>query len=109
MSRADVSRLAVASIFCVALVLPVIPAQAQTYSVLYDVPGGTGMIQNPAAGAMAQGRDGNLYTTSEYGGTDYGTLFKITPAGAVTLVNDSITGFIMSGVTLGTDGNFYGT
>jgi uncharacterized repeat protein (TIGR03803 family) len=109
MSRADVSRLAVASIFCVALVLPVIPAQAQTYSVLYDAPGSPG-IQNPDAQAIAQGRDGNLYTTSIYGGTDYGTLFKFTPSGTATIVNDTTVGyFVASGVTLGTDGNFYGT
>src|SRR5438094_27493 len=89
----------------------VVPAQAQTYTKLYDAPGLPG-IQDPNGRATAQGRDGNLYTTSEYGGTNpaggYGTLFSLTPSGTVTLVASP--GFFpQSGVTLGTDGNFYGT
>jgi hypothetical protein len=36
-----------------------IPAQAQTYTVLYDAPGAPG-IGNPNGRATAQGRDGNL-------------------------------------------------
>src|SRR5436190_1814412 len=89
----------------------VVPAQAQTYTVLYDAPGTPG-IGNPNGRATAQGRDGNLYTTSETGGTNpggaYGTLFSVTPSGTVTLVA-SPGYFVLSGVTLGTDGNFYGT
>ncbi len=109
MSRVDVSRLAVASIFCMTLALAAIPAQAQTYTVLYDNPGAPG-VGNPSAQAIAQGRDGDLYTTSTYGGTDYGTFFKFTPSGTVTVENDTGIGyFVASGVTLGTDGNFYGT
>jgi len=64
-------------------------------------------------GFMVQGRDGNLYTTSNYGGTDgAGTVFKATPAGQVTVLYsfDGLTGAAPSGgLTLGTDGNFYGS
>ena len=64
-------------------------------------------------GFVVQGRDGNLYSTSNDGGTDNaGTVFKITPAGQVTVLYsfDGVTGaFPSSGLTLGSDGNFYGT
>jgi uncharacterized repeat protein (TIGR03803 family) len=108
------SRFVPASISLVALLAftlagAALPAQAQTYTKLYDVPGGSG-ISNPDSMAVAQGRDGDMYATSPYGGTDYGTLFKFTPSGTVSIVNDSPIGyFVVSGVTLGTDGNLYGT
>jgi hypothetical protein len=98
----------VAAMVTLTLAGAAIPVQAQTYTVLYDAPGAPG-ISNPTAQAIALGRDGNLYTTSPYGGIDYGTLFKIRPSGTVTVVNNTIIGFPASGVTLGTDGNFYGT
>ena len=64
-------------------------------------------------GFVAQGRDGNLYSTSNDGGTDNaGTVFKVTPAGHVTVLYsfDGVTGaFPSGGLTLGSDGNFYGT
>ncbi len=64
-------------------------------------------------GFIVQGRDGNLYSTSNDGGTsNAGTVFKITPAGQVSVLYsfDGVTGaFPSSGLTLGTDGNFYGT
>jgi uncharacterized repeat protein (TIGR03803 family) len=64
-------------------------------------------------GFLVQGRDGNLYSTSNDGGTDNaGTVFKVTPAGQVSVLYsfDGVTGaFPSSGLTLGTDGNFYGT
>jgi uncharacterized repeat protein (TIGR03803 family) len=91
------------------LAVAAVPAHAQTYTVLYDAPGTPPGISLPTAQAIAQGRDGNLYTTSPSGGTFYGTSFKIAPLGTVTVVNDAITGSPYSGVTLGTDGNFYGT
>ena len=64
-------------------------------------------------GSVVQGRDGSLYSTSNDGGTDNaGTVFKITPAGQVSVLYsfDGVTGALpSSGLTLGTDGNFYGT
>src|SRR5262249_847285 len=64
-------------------------------------------------GIIAQGRDGNLYSTTSNGGTAVsGDIFRITPAGSVTGTHnfDGIMECLpLSGLTLGTDGNFYGT
>ena len=92
-----------------ALAVPANPEAlpAATYTKLYDAPGAPG-IQYLNGRATAQGRDGNLYTTSQFGGTNNGTFFGVTPSGTVTVVaNPSF--YPQSGVTLGTDGNFYGT
>ena len=63
------------------------------------------------SGAMIQGLDGNLYsTTSGIPGHRNlkGLVFRITPAGALTTVH-ALPGFSVSGLALGTDGTFYGT
>lgn len=88
-------------------------AQAQTYSVLYNF--GTystdaSTPKNP--GALAQGRDGNLYGTTLSGGTtNQGAVYRITPAGALSVLYnfDGTHGSAPSGgLILGTDGNLYG-
>jgi len=91
-------------------------AKAQTFSVLYNF----GSVQwdpaNPSwGGLVAQGRDGNLYSTTPSGGAPGGgSVFKIAPSGNVT----SLFGFggsnedgwaPYSGVTLASDGNLYGS
>jgi uncharacterized repeat protein (TIGR03803 family) len=88
-------------------------AHAQ-FSVLYNFGSMSSDPYNPTySGIIAQGRDGNLYTSATSGGTiDEGAAFKITPSGAVTLLYsfsgpDGAEPF--GGLTLGTDGNFYGT
>ena len=67
---------------------------------------------NPYAGVV-QGVDGNFYGTSLNGGSQqYGTLFKLTPAGALSVLHsftngpDGVTPF--AGLIQATDGNFYG-
>lgn len=62
-------------------------------------------------GGVIQASDGNFYGTTAGGGTNnYGTVFKITPAGKLTtLVSFDSVGFAGTGVVEGTDGNFYGT
>jgi uncharacterized repeat protein (TIGR03803 family) len=72
----------------------------------------------PKAG-LVQGTDGNLYGTTESGGNPGGgTVFKITPSGALTvLYNFCSKGRDpcpdgeepVAGLVEGTDGNFYGT
>src|SRR5207247_2312456 len=69
---------------------------------------------NPIAG-LIQGSDGNFYGTTTLGGLFYqGTLFRITPAGAVTILH-SFSGLLgdgsvpMGGVVQAADGNLYGT
>jgi len=66
----------------------------------------------PQAGLL-QGKDGNFYGTTSEGGTgDYGTVFRITPAGTLTTLA-SFTGnngaHPYAALTLANDGNFYGT
>jgi uncharacterized repeat protein (TIGR03803 family) len=88
--------------------------QAQTYSVLYNFSPGTksGDPSNPT-GQIAQGRDGNLWSTTYTGGSfSDGAAFDVTPAGTMSKIfNFNTPGGTApySGLTLGTDGNFYGT
>jgi len=92
--------------------------QAQTYTVMYNFPS-LGNGANPTnPGIISQGRDGDLYSTTldGCGGFNlFGEVFKISSAGKykVVLCLDnsaySTLGGPYSGVTLGSDGNFYGT
>src|ERR1035437_3994972 len=94
-------------------------AHAQTYSVLYNLASHTGDPWYPQwIGLFAQGRDGNLYSTSQAGdllnGQKYGTVLQLTPAGNVTVLHsftgqNAQGGFPNGGLTLGTDGSLYGT
>src|ERR1700690_2150559 len=110
----------VATFVLAMLVLPLaetaIPAQAQSYKVVYTF--GTNGASDPVIPGsgpdfIAQGRDGNLYSTSWAGGTDdRGAVFKITPSGTETLLASFVftNGLVpLGGLTLGTDGNLYGT
>jgi uncharacterized repeat protein (TIGR03803 family) len=108
-----------AAVLAVALATGV--AHTQTISVLYNFADtGVGPSGFYSPGVLAQGQDGNVYTTSFAGGPsgespEAGTFFNMTPAGNLdliyTFINDgSLTGCDPeSGVTLGTDGNYYGT
>ena len=93
----------VAAVVVLALAGAAIPAQAQTPTTLYDFPGGNTGFNDPEAWATAQGRDGNLYSTSISG-----ALFQATPSGTVNIFANIGYG-VISGATLGTDGSFYGT
>jgi uncharacterized repeat protein (TIGR03803 family) len=96
------------------LVLAASFAQAQTYTVLYNF-GNTGRGPNDPhySGIIAQSRGGNFYSTAPDTWTNgQGTAFKMTPAGALTVLH-SFNGadglHTQSGLTLGTDLYYYGT
>jgi uncharacterized repeat protein (TIGR03803 family) len=63
---------------------------------------------------LVQGTDGNFYGTASYGGrNNVGTVFKISADGALTnlysFTGESDGAYPQAGLTLGSDGNFYGT
>lgn len=62
-------------------------------------------------GRLLQGTDGNFYGTTSVGGASgYGTIFRIDPAGDLTVLQSFPANTrVITGVTLGTDGNLYGT
>jgi len=90
---------------------------AGTFTTLHVFDGADGAY--PFA-ALVQGGDGNFYgSTFQGGGTNlmppaaaYGSVFKITPAGALTTLH-SFTGpdgaYLSGQLLQGSDGNFYGT
>ncbi len=106
-------------------VFRVTPAGAET--VLYSFTGSTGNNGPPdgeqPTAALVQGPDGNFYGTTNAGGANqYGTAFKLTPAGTETWVysfsgdnglfngTNAVDGAQPQiGLTQGNDGNFYGT
>ncbi len=81
------------------------PAGVLTTLVSFDGPNGA----NPEA-ALIQGSDGNYYGTTVYGGlyTNGGTLFKISPAGVFTTM-DNDAACPAAALVQGSDGNYYGT
>jgi len=88
---------------------------AGTLTTLYSFCSQTGCTDGsePWAG-LVQGTDGNFYGTTAGGGVkgNYGTVFKITPAGTLTTLHsfDGTDGSsIYAGLVQATDGNFYGT
>jgi uncharacterized repeat protein (TIGR03803 family) len=102
----------VAAMVVLTLTGTTIPAQAQTYKVLYQFPINGPEPQWPG-GPLTQGRNGDLYGWSYEGGVNNdGSLWKTTPSGSVSVLY-SFTATngpdCQNGMTLGTDGNFYGT
>src|ERR1700675_2025643 len=85
-------------------------APAQTPVTLYNFNLANGNVGAPKPFDIAvQGRDGNLYSTTNTGGTGNGGVYVVTPAGTEKLLHNLPTGsYCNSGLTLGSDGNFYG-
>jgi uncharacterized repeat protein (TIGR03803 family) len=110
-----IRQIQVLTLLVVTLAVSAATLHAQTYTDLYNFGSKSGDPTDPAwVGLFAQGRDGNLYSTTQTGGTiNCGTAFQLTPAGKVTplysFMNKSDGCFPNSGLTLGTDGSFYGT
>src|SRR5579872_4011665 len=87
-------------------------ARARKFSLLYSF-GARQTFPEQPAGLIAQGRDGELYSTTPKGGINLmGTVFKINRNGKLTVLYnfDGAHGSRpYGGLVLGTDGNFYGT
>ena len=106
------TRIAVVLLFISSLV------HAQTYTVLSIYPETSSNDTGVLAQILAQGRDANLYSTIATGGAhnDSGSAYQMTTAGQLTTIynfcslspcTDGANPF--GGLTLGFDGNFYGT
>ena len=86
---------------------------AQTYTDLHEFNCAVEGCSPTYPEILAQGRDGNLYGTTDSGGTSgMGTVFMITTSGTLTTLHNfsGLDGQNPDGgLVLGTDGNFYGT
>ena len=90
-----------------------IASQAQTFTTLHTFEMTDGAYPY---GALVQGLDGNFYGTTWEGAREIcwggcGAIFKITPAGTFTTVHEFVGtdgSWPQSGLTLATNGNFYG-
>jgi len=102
---------------CVVCAATAIALPAQTFTTLHSFDGTDGAN---SSGAFVQGLDGNLYGTTGDGGVGVilggGTVFKITPTGALTTLYNfcSETNCTdgegpAAGLALAADGKFYGT
>jgi uncharacterized repeat protein (TIGR03803 family) len=98
--------------FAILLLLPLAatrPAQAQTYSVLYNLMGGE-LGGYPAYGTLVQDAAGNLYgTTTSGGSSNCGTVFMLVPTGSQSVLHSftcqgdggyPYSGLVLSGNTL---------
>ncbi len=88
---------------------------AQTYKVLYNYGNVSCDPKFPSnSGIISQGRDGELYSTTPTGGcNNNGAAFKMSTSGTMTLLHSFKNGVDgigqQSGLTLGTNGTFWGT
>jgi uncharacterized repeat protein (TIGR03803 family) len=93
-------------------VFKITPAGAETLLYAFGTSGSAD--GSTPVGALIQGKDGNFYgTTSRGGAYGNGTVFKITPAGAETVLYSFFGGLDgvdpAGGLIQDSDGNFYGT
>ncbi len=108
-------RMFAIALLAVVVMSAAIPAYAQ-FSVLYNFGSHSGDPEFPGYGPLAQGGDGSLYGTTGGGTHNSGTVFKITPAGNVSvlynfcsLANCTDGSGPLVGLTLRPDGHFIGT
>jgi len=113
-NRALALTLALSLFTIVLTVTSSVQAQIPTPQVVYSFQGGSADVGYDAVGIVAQGRDGNLYGTSQTRAANgRGGVYRIDPTDALapeTLVASfPSTSYYCQGLTLGFDGNFYGT
>jgi uncharacterized repeat protein (TIGR03803 family) len=83
-----------------------VPAQAQTYTVLYAIPNQASDVYGPTSYTISEGRNGDVYAAAP--NALAGEVFSATIGGLLTPL-DNPGGVTDSGETLGTDGNLYAT
>src|ERR1051326_348892 len=89
-NQSAILRSAMIMLFALAATVAV---HAQIYTVLDNLGNtNTDPLQPAWMGIFAQGRDGNLYTTTQAGGAffsghQYGTVFSLTPSGTMTVLH----------------------
>lgn len=85
---------------------------AGTFTALHEFAGGVDGAF-PSGWPLIQATDGDFYGTTVTGGvSDFGTIFKVTSAGDVTILHafaGDVDGEYPRGLIQGTDGDFYGT
>jgi uncharacterized repeat protein (TIGR03803 family) len=101
--------LATAAVLCAGIF-----AQAQAVTTIYNFGDNGTSGATPWYVTLVQGTNGNLYGTTYNGGKDsVGTIFNVTATGSQKIIYSFKTGTDganpTGGLTLGSDGNFYGT
>ena len=83
MNSTFVRQIRVLTLLVVMLAVSAATLHAQIYTDLYNLGSNSGDPTDPAwMGLFAQGRDGNLYSTTQTGGViNCGAVFQFTPAG----------------------------
>ncbi len=107
-AKPQLAAVSALTLFAVAALALIPQASAQTVEVVRSFNAG-GSLQYPI-GPITQGRNGTLYGTTQ--SMEYGSIFSLRLNGDVTatFAFDQADGEIpYTGITLGTDGNFYGT
>jgi uncharacterized repeat protein (TIGR03803 family) len=81
-----------------------------TFTVVYNFCAQSNCADGGGPGQLIQANDGDFYGTTSFGGSlNGGTIFKITPNGALRVLHNlSPNKFVVWGLTQGSDGNFYG-
>jgi len=104
-SRKKLVTLSLMVMLCVAAA----PLHAQTFQDLYDFNCNTGGCIPIDYGQLTQGADGNLYGTTQ-GNNPGGTIFKVTPSAPAVYTDLWLFDreSPQAGLTLASDGNFYG-
>jgi uncharacterized repeat protein (TIGR03803 family) len=97
------------------MTMAVSTASAQTFTSLVELNGSNG--SDPYYTSLVQARDGNLYGTTQSGGSAFeGSVFRLTTTGTLTTLYNFCSmasctdgAYPLGGLVLGTDGNLYGT
>jgi uncharacterized repeat protein (TIGR03803 family) len=115
MTKMNKYQIAIA-LLAILVMAAALPAYAQTFTQLYNFGTKSGDALNPQ-GAVAQGLDGDFYSTSSSGGANnWGSVFKVTPDGTERVLysfcsqkNCTDGNTPHGGLTLRPDGHFLGT